>query len=92
MAKITNADALLKVANAIAMTDPDGVFVNTGSASDVQKVREMSIEKGEEAHLAMRDHTIHFDLAQEQARIVDLAGLAVGGGTWFKAATSRGEE
>jgi phosphoenolpyruvate carboxykinase (GTP) len=31
----------------------------------------MSINKGEEKPLAMPDHTIHFDLAQEQARIVD---------------------
>ena len=69
--KITNDEALLKIANAIAMTEPDSVFVNTGSEADVQKVREMSIKKGEERPLAMEDHTIHFDLAQEQARIVD---------------------
>ena len=69
--KITNEEALLKIANAISMTDPDEVFVNTGSEADVQRVREMSLEKGEEAPLAMKDHTIHFDLAQEQARIID---------------------
>ena len=68
---ITNKEALLKIANAISMTDPDAVFVNTGSPKDVQSVREMSLEKGEERPLAMKDHTIHFDLAQEQARIVD---------------------
>jgi phosphoenolpyruvate carboxykinase (GTP) len=69
--KIANGDALLKIANAIAMTDPDNVFVITGSDADVQRVREMSLEKGEEKPLAMKDHTIHFDLPQEQARIVD---------------------
>jgi phosphoenolpyruvate carboxykinase (GTP) len=68
---ITNGEALLKVANAIAMTDPDAAFVNSGSDADVQRVREMSLEKGEEAPLAIKDHTIHYDLAQEQARIVD---------------------
>lgn len=68
--KITNEEALLKIANAIAMVKPDTVFVNSGSAADVQKIREMSIEKGEERPLAMKDHTIHFDLAQEQARLV----------------------
>jgi phosphoenolpyruvate carboxykinase (GTP) len=31
----------------------------------------MSLEKGEESALAMPGHTIHFDLPQEQARIVD---------------------
>jgi phosphoenolpyruvate carboxykinase (GTP) len=71
LSKIANEEALLKIANAIAMTDPDAVFVNTGSDADVQKVREMSLEKGEERPLAMKGHTIHFDLAQEQARIID---------------------
>jgi phosphoenolpyruvate carboxykinase (GTP) len=68
---ISNIEVLLKIANAIAMTQPDAVFVNTGSDADVQRVREMSLEKGEEEALAMPGHTIHFDLPQEQARIVD---------------------
>ncbi|MBE9470723.1 MAG: phosphoenolpyruvate carboxykinase (GTP) [Chloroflexi bacterium] len=71
LSKITNEEALLKIANAISMTNPDAVFVNTGSDADVQKVREMSLKKGEEQPLAMEGHTIHFDLAQEQARIID---------------------
>jgi len=71
LSKITNEEALLKIANAISMTDPDTVFVNTGSDVDAQKIREMSLEKGEEQPLPMKGHTIHFDLAQEQARIID---------------------
>jgi phosphoenolpyruvate carboxykinase (GTP) len=71
LAKISNAEVLCKIANAIAMTQPDAVFVNTGSAADEQIVRDMSLAKGEEEPLAMPGHTIHFDLAQEQARIVD---------------------
>jgi phosphoenolpyruvate carboxykinase (GTP) len=71
LAKIRNSDVLLKIANSISLGNPDTVFVNTGSDEDVQKVRKMSIENGEEAPLAMKDHTIHFDLAKEQARIVD---------------------
>jgi len=71
LGRIANEEALLRIANAISMTDPDAVFVNTGSDTDVQRVREMSLEKGEEEPLAMKDHTIHFDLAQEQARIID---------------------
>jgi phosphoenolpyruvate carboxykinase (GTP) len=69
--KIRNEEALLKIANAIAMTDPDAVFVNTGSAADLQRVRIMALAKGEECPVAMRDHTLHFDLPQEQARIID---------------------
>ncbi len=71
LSKITTAEALLKIANAIAMVAPDAIFVNTGSETDVQKIREMSLKKGEEKPLAMKDHTIHFDLPQEQARLVD---------------------
>jgi len=71
LGRITNKEALLKIANTISMTDPDAVFVNTGSDADVHRVREMSLEKGEERPLAMKGHTIHFDLAQEQARIID---------------------
>jgi len=71
LSKIASEEALLKIANAISMTDPDAVFVNTGSDADVHKVREMSLKKGEERPLAMKDHTIHFDLAQEQARMID---------------------
>jgi phosphoenolpyruvate carboxykinase (GTP) len=71
LSKITNEEALLKIANAISMTDPDAVFVNTGSQADVQRVRIMSMAKGEEHPVAMKDHTLHFDLALEQARIID---------------------
>ncbi|MCK4667309.1 phosphoenolpyruvate carboxykinase (GTP) [Candidatus Dependentiae bacterium] len=71
LGKIKTEEALLKIANAISMVQPDAVFVNTGSPEDVQKVRDLSLEKGEEKTLAMKDHTIHFDLAKEQARIID---------------------
>ena len=69
--KIKNGDALVKIANAIVVGKPAKVFVNTGSEADLATVRKWSIEKGEEAPLAMEGHTIHYDLAKEQARIVD---------------------
>ena len=66
LSKITNEEALLKIANAIAMCKPDKVMVHTGSAEDQDFVRKYSLEKGEEAPLAMEGHTIHFDLPKEQ--------------------------
>ena len=69
--KITTEEALLKIANSIAVCRPDRVMINSGSAIDLETIRALSIAKGEERALAMPDHTIHFDLAQEQARIVD---------------------
>ena len=79
--KIQSEEALLKVANAIAMGQPDDVFVNTGSPADRERIRQMSIEKGEEAKLAMKGHTIHFDLPEEQARLIDRTYYIVNEGT-----------
>ena len=69
--RIKNTEAILKIANAIVLCDPDKVFVNTGSEADRQYIRELSIQKGEEAPLPMTDHTIHYDLKEEQGRIID---------------------
>jgi len=69
--RIKYSDALLKIANAIAMCRPDAVFVNTGSEADRQFIRELSLEKGEESSLPIQGHTIHFDLKEEQGRIID---------------------
>ena len=71
LAPITNEDALIKIAAAINMCEPDDVFINTGSAEDLQWIREYSLEKGEEKPLAKKGHTIHFDLPQDQARLVN---------------------
>jgi len=69
--KIKNTEVRMKIANAIAMCRPDNVFINDGSEADKQWVREYSLKKGEEKPLAMKDHTIHYDLKDEQGRIVD---------------------
>jgi phosphoenolpyruvate carboxykinase (GTP) len=37
----------------------------------MQAIRKMSLDHGEERKLAMKDHTIHYDLSEEQGRIVD---------------------
>ncbi|MBU4605044.1 MAG: phosphoenolpyruvate carboxykinase, partial [Proteobacteria bacterium] len=69
--KIKNPQARLKIANTIALGQPDKVFVNTGSEQDVQRIRELCLTLGEEQTLAIPGHTLHYDLAEEQARIVD---------------------
>jgi phosphoenolpyruvate carboxykinase (GTP) len=69
--RIKNEKVLLKIANAIVMCQPDSVFINTGSEADQQFIRELSLKKGEEAVLPMPNHTIHYDLKEEQGRIVD---------------------
>ncbi|MCP5054490.1 MAG: phosphoenolpyruvate carboxykinase (GTP), partial [bacterium] len=71
MRHIKNPDILIKIANAIAMCKPDTVFVNTGSNEDGQRVRDLALQNGEEEKLPMDRHTIHFDLKNEQGRIID---------------------
>ena len=69
--KIKNEAVRLKIANAILLCDPDKVFVNTASDEDRQFIRDLSLDKGEEKTLPMENHTIHFDLKDEQGRIID---------------------
>jgi phosphoenolpyruvate carboxykinase (GTP) len=69
--KVKNPDILKKIANAISICDPDSVFINTGSEADRQFIRDLAIEKGEESKLPMEGHTIHYDLKDEQGRIID---------------------
>ena len=69
--QIKTQNVLLKIANAIKMCDPDEVFINTGSDEDLKFIKELALKKGEESTLPMKDHTIHYDLAQEQGRIID---------------------
>jgi len=71
LSRIKNEAVLRKIANAIVLCDPDSVFINTGSDEDRQFIRNLSIEKGEESKLPMENHTIHYDLKDEQGRIID---------------------
>ncbi len=71
LSSITNSDALIKIANSIAICKPDSVFINSGSAADVDWIRQYSLDKGEEKKLAKDGHTIHFDLPEDQARLVN---------------------
>ncbi|BBO83457.1 phosphoenolpyruvate carboxykinase [Desulfosarcina ovata subsp. sediminis] len=69
--KLSQPEILIKIANAIAMCDPARVYINTGSAADRQFIRQLALNKGEEAVLPMDGHTIHYDLKEEQGRIID---------------------
>jgi len=69
--QVKNTEVLIKISNAIAMCEPDLIFINTGSPADKQRVRDLCIENGEEKKLPMEGHTIHYDLKDEQGRIID---------------------
>ena len=69
--RIKNEEARLKIANVTMVGQPDNIFVNTGTPEDQQFIIDLSLKKGEESKLAIKNHTIHYDLADEQARIID---------------------
>ncbi len=69
--RIRNEEARIAIAGAIALVDPESVFVHDGSPEARAHVRRVALERKEEEQLKMPDHTIHFDLPEEQARIVD---------------------
>ena len=68
---IKNEAVLLKIANAATLCQPDSIYIVSGSEEDLRFVRNLALEKGEESTLAMPLHTIHFDLKEEQGRIID---------------------
>ncbi len=70
LSRITHEEVLLKIANAIALCQPDTIMVLTGSDADKDFIRKYSIEKGEETPLAIPGHTYHFDLPEDQGRLL----------------------
>jgi len=68
---IKNEEVLLKIANAIALMGPDDVWINSNSPEDIQHAREMALKMNEEFKLKLPMHTCHFDLPEDQGRMVD---------------------
>jgi len=68
--KIKNEEVLLKIANSISMCEPDNVFIISNDPADAAYMKEQSIKRGEEKKLNIKNHTIHFDLPQDQGRLV----------------------
>ena len=69
--QITHPAVNINIANAIAMCKPEAVFINTGTEADREFIRAMALAKDEEEPLPLEGHTIHFDLKDEQGRIID---------------------
>ena len=69
--RIQTPAVLIKIANAISLCDPAAIFVNTGTETDREWIRQHALATGEEKSLPMPQHTIHYDLKEEQGRIID---------------------
>ncbi|MCJ7702743.1 MAG: phosphoenolpyruvate carboxykinase (GTP) [Anaerolineales bacterium] len=65
---LENPKVWMVVNDAIDLMKPKQVMVFDDSPEDIAKVRQLSIEFGEEKSLAMEGHTIHYDGYFDQAR------------------------
>jgi phosphoenolpyruvate carboxykinase (GTP) len=86
---IKNKDVLIRIANAVALMEPSTLWVNTGSPEDMAHAREMAIETGEEFPLKLEGHTCHFDLPEDQGRMVDKTFYIVNEGEEVSASANR---
>jgi len=65
---LDNRKLLAFIADAVALCEPDSVYVCDDSDEDAEYVRRRAVELGEEKPLALDGHTIHFDGVDDQAR------------------------
>ncbi len=70
IASITNEEALVKIANAISLLKPESVWINSANEKDLAHAKAMAQQNGEEFALKLDEHTCHFDLPEDQARLV----------------------
>jgi len=68
LAAIDNAAVHAFVADAIELCTPDKVIVFDDSPESIGRVRQESVERGEERPLKIEGHTIHFDGPTDQGR------------------------
>ena len=52
----------------IELCNPAKIFVYTGSAQDINFIREQALKNNEESKLNLQGHTVHFDNIKDQAR------------------------
>ena len=65
---INNHHVEEQVARFLSLCKPEKATVITDDDADIDYVRKLAIDKGEEYPLAMEGHTIHWDGYQDQAR------------------------
>jgi phosphoenolpyruvate carboxykinase (GTP) len=68
IAKINNKQISDFISKFIDLCKPKSVYVCTDSEEDLKYTRESALKNSEEAKLAMKGHTIHFDGFFDQAR------------------------
>jgi phosphoenolpyruvate carboxykinase (GTP) len=66
--KIDNEKLLRFVADSVDLCEPEEVFICTDADEDIDRIRKLALEQGEELALETEGHTIHFDGYHDQAR------------------------
>ena len=56
------------IAKANDLCNPEYIFICSDSAQDLEHVRNQALATGEETHLKIKGHTVHFDGYCDQAR------------------------
>jgi phosphoenolpyruvate carboxykinase (GTP) len=69
--KIRNEEVLIKLANTAAYMGPESIWINSASPADIQYARDMALKNNEEFKLNLPGHTCHYDLPEDQGRMVD---------------------
>ena len=59
------------------LCNPERVFVSADSPADIRAIRESAVRDGEEAPLALKGHTYHFDNFNDQGRDKKNTGILV---------------
>jgi phosphoenolpyruvate carboxykinase (GTP) len=74
---LNNPKVLRIVEEFTNLLKPDKVTVVTDSQEDIDHIRELAIDSGEENKLAMKGHTIHYDSYFDQARDKDNTSVLI---------------
>jgi phosphoenolpyruvate carboxykinase (GTP) len=56
------------IAKANDLCNPESIFICSDSAEDIEHVRSQALATGEETHLKIEGHTVHFDGMYDQGR------------------------
>jgi len=65
---LNNAHVMKIVEEYVTLCKPSKVTVITDSKDDINYVRQLALETGEERALSMKGHTVHYDGYSDQAR------------------------
>jgi phosphoenolpyruvate carboxykinase (GTP) len=89
--ELNNPKVMQIVEKYIKLCKPKKVAVLTDSKEDINYVRNLALDKGEEKKLAMEGHTVHFDGYYDQGRDKEVTKVLISGSVCLSKAVNCGE-